>query len=95
MPKTRIYLLKYPNPGYTHFKAFMPYFTYGFTSPNKIPQRAKKIIEERYPTSIPSYYLSCKGHSIKGLHTPKSPSLSLYHKYPYNRPPLIGDRIER
>jgi hypothetical protein len=49
----------------------------------------KKIIH----ILIPSYYLSCKGHSIKGLLYPKSPSLSLYHEYPYNRPP--PDRIDR
>jgi hypothetical protein len=78
-------------PEYPHFKAFYTHvLLMVYVAHKKHSKQFQSRIFSYIHISIissSSYYLSCKGHSIKGLYTPKSPSLSLYHKYPYIAPP--------
>jgi hypothetical protein len=75
------------NPSYTHFKALLlilhySSFSHKTTKKGQITYTKQNII----PILIPSYYLYQGAINKRPLY-PIKPLLSLYHKYPYNRPP--------
>jgi hypothetical protein len=82
--------IKWVKLGYAAKQAYTPKTVYfptrgSFTPTKKYKARKKFIIILISIISSTPYYLSCKGHSIKGLYTPKN---ALSRKTPIPKNPL-------
>jgi hypothetical protein len=94
-PKTFYASENLRNPGYPHSKASSPILSSGSFSQTKKHKYANMRNSQNVISNlIPSYYLSCKGHSIKGLYIPhKAPFKAYIINTPIIAPPLIGDSM--